>query len=600
MKKFLSLALCATLLLALIPMLTQTVSAESLSKFNIRLDEPIASYSPDFSPEFNTNAQVYNSVTWQENSPGFSAKLNSSDEFKAGLAYKVEIWIRLGDGNYFPVDGYGDLATAITVNGKAISSLKIKDRNEENQITEVTITCEYDPLPGREISSVLITGVPTPVAGNMPIYSFTLGSTSYGFYHTEPVVWTDKTNNSKQLDNSDKFIQGHVYQLSIWLYANREGGFTFKTDQNGNPQVSATINSWAADKVIKAYEQDGREVIELLYTFPACQAAHTCVPKLVPQQAPTCLMYGFKAYYECSCGKCFEDAAGKKEITDMDGYGIIAALGHNEGSWSYNGTHHYRKCTRCLEVIPGTNAAHSGGKATCVEKGKCTVCGYAYLPENEDHTPESKWTACGALYHAHLCKLCGAHCDPLDHTPGPEATDITPQTCTVCGYIISPAKNHKHDLSRVPQTPADCTHGGNIEYYFCVGCNDCFTDAEGKNKIPETMSVQLGALGHTASESWSYDEQYHWRSCDVCKVVLDETKMHHEFAEGVCTTCGYKEGAQIEPSEETEPTQPTEPAKETSPNDDPKGTNWMLIILVGLISFGAATTVAVICLKKKK
>lgn len=319
-----------------------------------------------------------------------------------------------------------------------------------------------------------------------------------------------------------------------------------------------------------------------------------------PQQAPTCLMYGFKAYYECSCGKCFEDAAGKKEITDMDGYGIIAALGHNEGSWSYNGTHHYRKCTRCLEVIPGTNAAHSGGKATCVEKGKCTVCGYAYLPENEDHTPESKWTACGALYHAHLCKLCGAHCDPLDHTPGPEATDITPQTCTVCGYIISPAKNHKHDLSRVPQTPADCTHGGNIEYYFCVGCNDCFTDAEGKNKIPETMSVQLGALGHTASESWSYDEQYHWRSCDVCKVVLDETKMHHEFAEGVCTTCGYKEGAQIEPSEETEPTQPTEPAKETSPNDDPKGTNWMLIILVGLISFGAATTVAVICLKKKK
>lgn len=97
MKRILGAVLCVVLLLALVPALPLTASAASLSNFNIRLDEPVASYTPDFSPEFNTDVQLYSTVTWQENSPGFNMKLNSHDEFQAGLAYKVEIWVRLRD-----------------------------------------------------------------------------------------------------------------------------------------------------------------------------------------------------------------------------------------------------------------------------------------------------------------------------------------------------------------------------------------------------------------------------------------------------------------------------------------------------------------------
>ena len=617
MKRILSALLCAAMLLVLLPLLPQTASAESITKFNIRLNEPVASYTPDFSPEFNTNAALHSNVTWQENSPGFSAKLNSSAEFKAGLGYKVDIWVRFDDGNSLATDSNGDLSAALTVNNKAISALKIHERNSQNQIVEVTITCEYDPLPGREISSVLVKGVPTPVAGNMPIYSFTLGNdTAYSYYHTAPITWWD-TTTGKEISSGDTFVEGHKYELSIWLAANREGGCTFKLNSSGKPAVTATINSWSADSVTTAYEQDPREVIDIRYTFEPCKAAHTCAPKLVAEQKPTCLLSGFKAYYACSCGKNYEDAAGKKEITDMDGYGILAALGHKEGVWSYNGTHHYKKCTTCKEVIPGTNAAHSGGKATCVEKGKCAVCGFAYQPENENHTPDTKWTACGKLYHAKLCKLCGAHCTPEDHKPGAAATETTAQTCTVCDYIITPKKNHTHDLTRVPKTEATCTKGGNIEYYFCTGCNDCFKDAEGKNKIPSSDTVELAALGHTASETWATDQQYHWRTCQTCQTILEETKMVHEESNGKCTTCGYTVGSAAQPEAtdpETEPqttqpqdtTQPTQtvpPAQSTdtigADQTSEGGLPWWAVLLIALACAGAGVVVTVFVIKKK-
>ena len=596
MKRFLSVLLCAVLVLLLLPVISQTASAASLTNFNIRLNEPVASYTADFSPKFNTDATIYSSVTWQENSPGFNMKLNSHDEFQAGLAYKVEIWIRLSDGDYFPTDSYGDLATAITVNGKAISSLKIHERNAQNQIVEVTVTCNYDPLPGRQIGSVLVTGVPTPMEGNMPIYSFTVDSSAYWFYHTQPVVWMDKTDGFKVLDSSDTFIQGHEYQLCIWLSAYREGGFTFKTDQNGNPQVSATINSWAADAVNKAYEQDGREVIELLYTFPPCQAAHTCEPKLVPLQKQTCELPGFKAYYACSCGKCFEDAAGQIEITDMDGYGIIPADGHKEGAWSYNGTHHYKMCTTCKEVIPGTNAAHSGGTATCTQKAVCETCGFAYGDFSTDHKWSPTYLYMDAKGHGWICADCKTHSEVEPHKPGPEATETTPQKCTECGYVIQPVKYHTQALTLMPEVKPTCTASGTVAHYACSGCTALFSDAEGKKPLPADTKVIIPPLGHTTSDDWGLDAEYHWRTCTNCQEVLSETRMRHEMTGDKCSTCGYTAVKETAPTETG--STPTQPGNQ---EEKPSGTNtWIVAVAVGAVCFSVAIVVSALILKKKK
>lgn len=592
MKRFLSALLCVALALMLLPALFQTASAEGLTHFNIRLDEPVASFTPDYTPEFPTDEIVYEIVTWQEKSPGFNMKLNQHDEFMSGIAYKVVIRVRLNEGTYLATDANGDLAAALTVNNKAISSLEIHDRDSQNRIKEVTITCEYDPLPGMKISSVLIKGVPTPVAGNMPGYSFSLGSSSYGFYNTEPVIWIDKTSN-KTLDSSDTFIEGHVYQLCIWLYANREGGFTFKTDEYDNPQVDATINSWAADKVNKAYEQEGREVIEVLYTFSACEASHTCAPQLVQLQKPTCVMPGFKAYYECSCGKCYEDAAAQKEITDLDGYGIIPADGHKEGAWSYNGTHHYKKCTTCKEVIPGTTAAHSGGTATCIKKAVCTTCDFAYGDVSTDHKWSPTYLYKDSEGHAWICADCRIHSEIEAHKPGPAATETTPQKCTECDYVIEPVKNHTHELKFLPEVKPTCLASGTIAHYACTGCTALFSDAEGKEQLSADTSVFVPPVGHATSDNWSVDDEYHWRTCSNCQEVLTETRMLHEFTDGKCSTCNHTIKEDPAPTETT-PVQPDD-------QEEPSGIDtWVIVLVVGVLCFCAAIVATVLILKKKK
>lgn len=305
---------------------------------------------------------------------------------------------------------------------------------------------------------------------------------------------------------------------------------------------------------------------------------------------------------------------------------VLADHTHVYTDWQYNSGQHYKNCEDCDGVF--FVESHKGGVATCSSKGTCSVCGYAYLEENENHNPDtSKWVARLDMYHFHPCKDCGAHCDVEDHrwsptylykdasghawicadckvtsqiekhNPGPAATETTPQTCKDCDYIIAPVKSHTHDLSRVPQTPATCLEEGNIEYYFCTGCNDCFTDAEGKNKIPETMSVMVAALGHTASDTWLSDETYHWRICTTCSQVLDETKMLHETENGKCTTCGYGDSA-VQSTPETAPTTPAsaKPAK----GHDTVGSSWVAVLLVALVCFAAAITATVIILKMNK
>jgi len=307
------------------------------------------------------------------------------------------------------------------------------------------------------------------------------------------------------------------------------------------------------------------------------------------------------------------------------------ALGHKEGSWGYNGTHHYKKCTTCNEVIPGTNAAHTGGTATCLEKGKCTVCGFAYLPENENHIPDSKWTACADLYHAHLCKLCGAHCDPEDHrwspkyhpvdakghayqcadckwydkslphNPGPAATEDVPQTCKDCGYIITPALNHTHKLTLVAEVAPTCMDPGTNAHYTCSGCSGLFKDENAKEAFASSDDLIIPPQGHKMSNDWEFDEKTHWRVCAVCDEKMIETDMDHEMKGSQCTTCEYGK----KKPEETEPkeTKPATSQDDSEPDDVQEEIAWWVILLIGLGCAAAGVVIGVVVMqhtKKKK
>ncbi|MBQ7715651.1 MAG: hypothetical protein IJT70_07265 [Clostridia bacterium] len=168
-----------------------------------------------------------------------------------------------------------------------------------------------------------------------------------------------------------------------------------------------------------------------------------------PAVAATCTTAGNSAYWYCSrCQKYFSDAAGNNEIAANSW--VIGALGHSWGAWTTgNDTHHTRTCTRSGCGATDSEAhnweAQPGGTtATCVTPGsgtqECTVC--------------------------HRTKTVTGNVDPTNHT----------------------------NLTHTAAVAATCTTAGNIEYYYCSGCNKYFA-ADGTTQIQQS-SIAIAALGH--------------------------------------------------------------------------------------------------------
>ena len=106
--------------------------------------------------------------------------------------------------------------------------------------------------------------------------------------------------------------------------------------------------------------------------------------------------------------------------------------GHIFGEWVSNGDGtHTRKCT-----VDGCNGLEtkdcSGGKATCKDKAVCEVCGKAY-----------------------------GEPDPKNHT----------------------------DLKHIPTKAATEDAEGNIEYWYCSGCNQYYSDKYGTKEIKKADTV---------------------------------------------------------------------------------------------------------------
>ena len=131
-------------------------------------------------------------------------------------------------------------------------------------------------------------------------------------------------------------------------------------------------------------------------------------------------------------------ADGEQRIVVTDKAGNTAEMtvtvndGHTYGEWVSNedGTH-TRRCT-----VDGCNGLEtkdcSGGTATCTEKAVCEICKVAY----------------GEL-------------DPKNHT----------------------------NLQHIPAKAATEDSEGNIEYWYCGGCNKYYSDKDGTKEITKADTV---------------------------------------------------------------------------------------------------------------
>ena len=277
---------------------------------------------------------------------------------------------------------------------------------------------------------------------------------------------------------------------------------------------------------------------------------HTHKPKLVEKVEPTCTENGNIAYYRCHCGKLYYDSAATREITDLSKI-VLFSKGH----------------VRC----------------------------------HEWHTT--------VLYHWQECTVCNERIDTAFHRPGADATETTPQTCPVCGYVLKEALGHTHKFdqkntdAKYLKSAANCNSGA--VYYYSCACGE---------KGTETF-VSGEKLNHTFKTEWSTDDGNHWRECSLCGTVKD--KAAHTFEWKIdkkptageagskheeCTVCGYKKGAvTIEPTGTTTTTPPAVTTTEGNAETPEKsGAAWVWAIVAVVVLGGGAAVVIVLVRKKKK
>ena len=252
---------------------------------------------------------------------------------------------------------------------------------------------------------------------------------------------------------------------------------------------------------------------------------------------------------------------------DVTLYAIWEAKPHTHTyntTWSTDAANHWHECTcgdkkdlaahvdanedHNCDVCGKKMSDHTGGTATCKDKATCTICGQKY-GDLAAHNYKTTWSTDSAK-HWHECSVCGDKKDEAAHTPGAPATETTPQTCTVCGYVIKAALGHTHNFNQKNtiktylKSAATCT--AKAVYYYSCSCGE-----------KGTATFESGeTLAHTWETKWANNDSKHWHECTVCKTKGDEADHAFEWKidkeatvteagakHEECKVCGYKKTA---------------------------------------------------------
>ena len=274
--------------------------------------------------------------------------------------------------------------------------------------------------------------------------------------------------------------------------------------------------------------------------------------------ASNCTEYNVYWY---ACSRC--DANAKDDAEATDKYYTSTTAGNHSFTEQIEDTAHY---------VAGTGTDCQSVKQYYYDCAYCDQMGTATWDSTTygEHNYAATWSS-DADGHWHECSLCHDKKDEAAHTPGSVATETTPQKCTECDYIITPAQGHTHHMTPVAANPATCTEDGNKAYYVCSGCSKWFEDETGNVEITDHSSVVIGhlghdwadatctapktcsrcdategnALGHNFATVWSSDASKHWHACSRCD-AKDGEAAHTPDREAAtetdpikCTECDY-------------------------------------------------------------
>lgn len=151
-------------------------------------------------------------------------------------------------------------------------------------------------------------------------------------------------------------------------------------------------------------------------------------------------------------------------------------------------------CSVCLY-----KCVHTGGTATCTEKAICDRCGWAYgQPLGHDFqnlTTIDKVATCTESGEcSHHCERCEARegveeIKPRGHVGG-VANCAHGAICTECHEEYGEVDHSKHmHLTSIAELAPTYDSDGNIAYYYCDGCEKCYSDAQASVQITKEQTV---------------------------------------------------------------------------------------------------------------
>lgn len=336
-----------------------------------------------------------------------------------------------------------------------------------------------------------------------------------GYFHSD--------NSSYVIVNNNNVVQLALPEYDVTVNGGTVSGGTGSASYKAGATVTITANAPASGKAFDKWVVNSGSVTlanaanaTTTFTMPAEAVTVTAVYKDTDTTPPV-----------IKAGDEVIPTEGTTEY-EVDSLLKITVTDDNLASVKYNWTD--------VKVSGGSSMfSLSAGTYTIVATdktgNKTTV---RIIVKNHDYD-NSVWGYREADGHAHKCKNCDKHNTVIAHTPGPAATEETPQTCTVCGYEISPALGHTHRLTLTAAKAPTCTGEGNSAYYTCNGCGKYFSDGAGTNEITPD-SVKIAALGHDYNTSeWGYKgADGHAHKCKNCDA--HDTVTAHTEDSGTVTT----------------------------------------------------------------
>ena len=357
------------------------------------------------------------------------------------------------------------------------------------------------------------------------------------------------------------YIPGGI-TIGIDAFYSTAAKITYTVDSSNNVKIT-DISLSSGNTVDIPPEIDGKTVIAVDEDHRHKVGNHTCVTNTTPTcinkatcgicgqdyygdhdlshhdaAAHTCTADGTVEYWDCSvCGKKFSDPNGTAEITNISDPNdparhSLVKTDEKAPTCTDNGNRAYWTCTECKNIF----SDDAGLNPTTLADVTVFATG---------HTWSNDWSSDGTG-HWHDCV--NANCPITEnnqkvgyavHTPGADATETTPQTCDVCGYVITPELGHIHQnhLTFVTEVPETCTTDGVKAHYEC-SCGKLFADDQAVTEV--TLENLKIAAHHSYGENWESDnDDNHYHVCSVCNDKKDITA--HSYDNGVITTPATEE-----------------------------------------------------------